>query len=61
MPVYFLSTRTLELTPGSRAIAEIDELFEKRVPAWKWSKTVTDVEEHMRAAVANDKIARAEV
>lgn len=27
-----------------RSAAEIDELFEKGVPAWRWSKTVTDVE-----------------
>jgi len=33
-----------------RSSAEIDELFERKVPAWKWSKTVTEVEEQLAAA-----------
>ncbi|CAH0004304.1 unnamed protein product [Clonostachys byssicola] len=29
-----------------RSTAEIDELYERRIPAWKWSKTRTSVEDH---------------
>ncbi|ORX37529.1 general substrate transporter [Kockovaella imperatae] len=36
----------------ARSAAEIDELYEKRIPAWRWSKTVTDAELQMRKAVA---------
>ena len=36
---------------NSRSAAEIDELYENKVPAWRWSKTVTAVEQQMRAAV----------
>lgn len=35
-----------------RSAAEIDELYEKKVPAWRWSKAVTTSEVEMRAAVA---------
>lgn len=35
-----------------RSAAEIDELYENKVPAWRWSKTVTEVEQHMHAVVA---------
>lgn len=31
-----------------RSAAEIDELFEDKVPAWRWSKTVTSVEEELK-------------
>lgn len=34
-----------------RSAAEIDELYERRVPAWKWSKTETVAEQQMRAVV----------
>lgn len=40
-----------ELTIPSRSAAEIDELYERKIPAWRWSKTVTHVEEQMQAAV----------
>lgn len=36
---------------SSRSAAEIDELYENKVPAWRWSKTTTAVEEEMHAAV----------
>ena len=35
----------------SRSTAEIDELYERKIPAWRWGKTVTAVEEQMQAAV----------
>ncbi len=34
---------------SGRAIAEIDELFEKHVPAWRWKKTTTDVQANRQA------------
>ena len=36
----------------SRAAAEIDELYRNKVPAWRWAKTKTAVEEQMHAVVA---------
>jgi hypothetical protein len=36
---------------SSRSTAEIDELYERKTPAWRWGKTVTAVEEQMQAAV----------
>ena len=35
----------------SRSVAEIDELFERHVKAWRWNKTVTEVENHMHATL----------
>ena len=35
----------------SRSAAEIDELYERKIPAWKWSKTVTVAEEQMHAVL----------
>ncbi|CAH0045348.1 unnamed protein product [Clonostachys solani] len=32
-----------------RSAAEIDELYERKIPAWKWSKTRTSVEDHSLA------------
>lgn len=34
-----------------RSAAEIDELYERKIPAWRWSKTVTTAEEQMHAVV----------
>jgi sugar porter (SP) family MFS transporter len=34
-----------------RAAAEIDELYECKIPAWRWSKTQTAAEQQMHAAV----------
>ncbi len=34
-----------------RSAAEIDELYENKVPAWRWSKTTTAVEEQLQAAL----------
>lgn len=47
----------MSVTPGPsltyrRSAAEIDELYERKVPAWRWESTVTEGEEVMRAAVA---------
>ena len=41
-----------------RAAAEIDELFERKIPAWRWSKTTTLVEDQMRAAVSDSSVTR---
>jgi len=35
----------------SRSAAEIDELYERKIPAWRWAKTVTVAEEQMHAVV----------
>lgn len=35
----------------SRSAAEIDELYERKVPVWRWSKTVTAAEEQMHIVV----------
>ena len=34
----------------SRSSAEIDELFERKIPAWRWAGTVTRVEEQLNEA-----------
>ena len=39
----------------SWAAAEIDELFERRVPAWRWSTATAEVEDEMRTVVATEK------
>jgi SP family general alpha glucoside:H+ symporter-like MFS transporter len=39
------------LTLHSRSAAEIDELYERKIPAWRWSRTVTAVEEEMHVFV----------
>ena len=36
---------------SSGSAAEIDELYETGVPAWRWHKTVTEVEEQLTAAL----------
>ncbi|ORX38163.1 general substrate transporter [Kockovaella imperatae] len=43
-----------------RCSAEIDELFERGVPAWKWSTTVTSVEDQLREAQLSGQIANKE-
>lgn len=44
--------RQLHLTFGySRSAAEIDELYERKIPAWRWSKTVTEAEQRMQTVV----------
>jgi len=35
-----------------RSAAEIDELYEKKVPAWRWNKYVTEAEGTMHQAIA---------
>ncbi|KAJ5825160.1 hypothetical protein N7474_002298 [Penicillium riverlandense] len=35
----------------SRSAGEIDELYERKVPAWRWSETVTAAEEQMQLVV----------
>jgi MFS transporter, SP family, general alpha glucoside:H+ symporter len=34
-----------------RSAAEIDELYERKIPAWRWSRTVTAAEEQMHVVV----------
>ena len=38
-----------------RAASEIDELYERSIPAWRWNKTETYIEQQMRAVVAVDR------
>lgn len=40
------------LTIARRSSAEIDELFERKIPAWKWKSTVTEVETQLATATA---------
>ena len=40
------------LTWFSRAAGEIDELFERKIPAWRWAKTETEIETQQKEAVA---------
>lgn len=49
MPLIF--SRNIILTYRSRSVSEIDELYERNIPAWRWSKTVTAAEEQMRLVV----------
>jgi hypothetical protein len=35
-----------------RSAAEIDELYENKVPAWRWKNTVTEVEKQLQAALS---------
>lgn len=39
------------ISGGRRSAAEIDELYERKIPAWRWQKTVTAAEETMHAAI----------
>jgi hypothetical protein len=50
-PALSSQNKTCVLTLRSRSAAEIDELYENKVPAWRWSKTVTAVEEQMHVVV----------
>ncbi|KAI5458760.1 hypothetical protein BGZ63DRAFT_432233 [Mariannaea sp. PMI_226] len=50
VPMCILLWFYLPETKG-RSAAEIDELYERKVPAWRWSKTVTAAEEQMHAVV----------
>jgi SP family general alpha glucoside:H+ symporter-like MFS transporter len=34
-----------------RSAAEIDELYERKIPPWRWAKTVTTAEETMHVVV----------
>ncbi|KAL7893150.1 general substrate transporter [Trichoderma sp. SZMC 28014] len=36
---------------SGRSAAEIDELYERRIPAWRWSKTITEAEQRMQTVV----------
>ncbi|ORY31052.1 general substrate transporter [Naematelia encephala] len=35
----------------ARSAAEIDELYERKIPAWRWANTVTAIEQQTHAAV----------
>ncbi|KAH8819233.1 hypothetical protein F5884DRAFT_743652 [Xylogone sp. PMI_703] len=50
VPICILMWLYLPETKG-RSAAEIDELYERKVPAWRWAKTVTAAEEQMRVIV----------
>jgi uncharacterized protein (DUF342 family) len=47
-----VSVRLGSYLTSRRSAAEIDELYERKIPAWRWESTVTEGEEVMRAAVA---------
>lgn len=36
---------------SSRSAAEIDELYERKIKVWRWSKTVTEAERHLQAVL----------
>ncbi|GFZ44385.1 hypothetical protein JCM24511_02107 [Saitozyma sp. JCM 24511] len=59
LPICIFFWYFLPETKG-RAAAEIDELFERRIPAWRWGRTTTIVEEQMRNAVQADRAVFAE-
>jgi len=44
-------SRYNNLTCASRSAAEIDELYERKIPAWRWSRTTTAAEGQMHAVV----------
>lgn len=50
VPICIIMWLYLPETKG-RSAAEIDELFERKVPAWRWSTTVTTVEENLHAVM----------
>ena len=50
VPINILMWLYIPETKG-RSAAEIDELYEHKIKAWKWSKTVTVAEEEMHAVV----------
>lgn len=50
IPMCALTWMYIPETKG-RSSAEIDELFEKKVPAWKWSKYITEAEGTMYNAI----------
>ena len=41
--------------PSRRNAAELDELFEKGIPAWRMRKYVTDVQKMHSAGVVQDQ------
>ena len=45
----------------SRSTAEMDELFERDVRAWRWSKFETAAEQQLKAYMENDKRSAGEV
>ncbi|EXL69593.1 hypothetical protein FOPG_14485 [Fusarium oxysporum f. sp. conglutinans race 2 54008] len=57
VPVCVLMWLYVPETKG-RSAAEIDELYESKVPAWRWSKTITSAERQMHTVLLtkdNDK------
>ncbi|KAN0102857.1 MFS general substrate transporter [Hyaloscypha variabilis] len=50
IPICILMWLYLPETKG-RSAAEIDELYERKIPAWRWTKTVTAAEEQMHVVV----------
>ncbi|KAL5324517.1 hypothetical protein ACEPPN_009063 [Leptodophora sp. 'Broadleaf-Isolate-01'] len=50
IPVCIIMWLYLPETKG-RSAAEIDELYERKIPAWRWSGTVTAAEEQMHLVV----------
>ncbi|WOO85967.1 MFS transporter fmqE [Vanrija pseudolonga] len=54
VPICVLMWFYLPETKG-RSAAEIDELYERKVPAWRWSSTVTEAETHL-AEVSHGRV-----
>ncbi|CAK7218402.1 hypothetical protein SBRCBS47491_003497 [Sporothrix bragantina] len=50
VPICILMWLLVPETKG-RSAGEIDELYERKIPVWKWSKTVTSAEEQMHAVL----------
>lgn len=40
---------------SSRSVAEMDELFEKQIPAWRTGKYVTDVENQLERVLEAER------
>ncbi|CEJ81535.1 Putative Glycoside hydrolase family 78 protein [[Torrubiella] hemipterigena] len=47
-PIAFFTNSILGIATW-RSAAEIDELYERKIPAWRWNDTVTNAEREMRA------------
>ncbi|KAJ5377257.1 uncharacterized protein N7496_004666 [Penicillium cataractarum] len=50
VPVCILMWLYIPETKG-RSAAEIDELYERKIPVWRWSKTITSAEEQLHAVL----------
>lgn len=42
----------------SRSVAEMDELFEKKIPAWQTAKYITDAQKTLSEVMAQEGLPR---